>query len=344
MGRKEILLTITVTVALIILFGTNMIVLADKDIIFTAAPVQEESRLNTMESINYSDNINIPCEEYKSGYEISLDSCYDKSVIIEFLDGDTCTEISLQDYLIMVVMSEMPYTFEVEALKAQAIAARTYTLRILEDSNRHGKNSVCNSPAHCSAALTKESYIARYSEKAYNDAYDIVSEAVYDTDGIVITYDGALCCAVYHSSSGDYTENSYNLWGTYTPYLVSVPNTENTKPCTLSLSADKFTKALLGFSTNVSEIKTIKNDSGRCEKVIFGEYEISGSTLRSRLSLKSCDFDISFENGEVTIVSYGYGHGIGMSQTGANAMAESGYNCFDILTHYYTGIDIEILK
>ncbi|MBQ7821446.1 MAG: hypothetical protein IJ391_04095, partial [Clostridia bacterium] len=99
---------------------------------------------------------------------------YDKNFKLEILDRDTCTKITLEDYLIMVVMSEMPYTFESEALRAQAVAARTYTLKQLEDGTRHEKNTVCSDPAHCSAGLNKHEYIEKYGTEAYEKAYTAV--------------------------------------------------------------------------------------------------------------------------------------------------------------------------
>lgn len=270
-------------------------------------------------------------------------SGYDKNTVIEFLKDDTCTETTLEEYLIMVVMSEMPYTFESEALRAQAVAARTYTLKMLEDASRHPGNTVCSDPGHCSAALDKKAYTEKYGADEYQKAYAAVSEAVRSTDGTVITYDGELCTAVYHSGSSGITENSYNLWGTYTPYLISVETPEKIEAQTVRVSTESFMKKVFPGGSLNTDIKIVRNDTGRCEKMTAGESEVKAGTLRQILGLKSSAFDISRDGDDIIFTVYGYGHGIGMSQNGANEMAKSGASYTDILTHYYTGVDIEIL-
>ncbi len=265
----------------------------------------------------------------------------DGMIIIEFQNKKTCTSITLREYLIMSVMSEMPYTYETEALKAQAVASRTYTLKQIKDNTRHYNNIVCNDASHCSAALTKDEFIERYGEEAYNNAYERVSGAVISTDGVVITYDGELCTAVYHASSANATENSYNLWGTYTPYLLSVPTTEPIAVQTVSVSKADFFNSLGISATSSDDIDLMLNDTGRCDRIVIGENEISAKKLRNTFSLKSCDFVIDSESNNIIFSVYGYGHGIGMSQKGANELAKSGYNYSDILTHYYTGVEIK---
>ncbi len=268
---------------------------------------------------------------------------YDENFIIELKEDDTCKKITLKEYLIMVVMSEMPYTYESEALKAQAIAARTYTLKMFEDGTRHNSNTVCSDPSHCSAGLDREAYIAKYGEAAYDKAYTKVSQAVSATDGVVVTYNGELCTTVYHASSDGATENSYNLWGTYTPYLLSVSTTESFTPQVVEFTPDSFSKLVFGKSLDVGKIDIITNDTGRCEKIVVGTIEVKASKLRSLLGLKSCDFVLTQNSGAITFTVYGYGHGIGMSQNGANEMAKDGDDYTRILTHYYTGVEIEIL-
>ena len=281
-------------------------------------------------------------EPVESSRDVTF-SEYDTNIIIEFLKGNTCTEITLEDYLIMVVMSEMPYTFEYEALCAQAVAARTYTLKMLEDTSRHLKNTVCSDPAHCSAALDKAAYTEKYGADEYEKAYAVVSEAVRSTCGTVICYNGELCTAVYHAGSSGMTENSYNHWGTYTPYLITVETPEIIESQTVRISAESFMKRVFpGVSLN-SEIKIVRNDTGRCEKLTAGKSEVKAGVLRQILALISSDFDMSRDGDDIVFTVYGYGHGIGMSQNGANEMAKNGASYTDILTHYYTGVDIEIL-
>lgn len=263
------------------------------------------------------------------------DEAYDINTSIEILTSASCIESDLREYLIMNVMSEMPYTWEKEALRAQAIACRTYSLNLMIDGTRHGENTVCTDSTHCSAVLTREEYISRYGNDEYEKAYAAVSEAVDSTDGYVMTYNGELCTAVYHSSSRGTTESSYALWGTYTPYLVSVSTPEITEAQVVRARLEKLCG---GCSGNVS---IRYNESGRCESMTVGERDIPASELRSALGLRSSDIEIYVDGDEVVFTVYGYGHGIGMSQYGANEMAKQGSDARDILTHYYTGVTLE---
>lgn len=251
-------------------------------------------------------------------------------------------ELTLKEYLTAVVMSEIPYTYEPEAIKAQTVAARTYTLKLLSDHNRHGTNSVCDSAAHCSAYLDRDAFISMYGEEAYDLAYSAASAAVDATDGEVITYGGELCTAVYHASSFGTTESSYNLWGTYTPYLISVTTPEKTEP--VSTTIDKTSFENYAYSLGADRFHNInvnKNDSGRCDVVSVGGVRIPASKIRSHFGLKSCYFDVSMNADNIVFTAYGYGHGVGMSQEGANTMAKEGSTYKEILCHYYTGVKIE---
>ncbi len=266
---------------------------------------------------------------------------------LAFITESGTIELSLEEYLVGVVISEVPYTFEIEAIKAQAVAARTYAIRELVNGTRHGKGTLCGEPSHCSAYMTRENYIERYGEDEYNKAYEIVKRAVNETDGNIITYDGEPCCAVYHSSSEGYTENSYNLWGTETPYLKSVKSFESGFESTVEVNENKMNSVLSHFGNvgnNPSDISIAYNNSGRCDSLKINGVNVSASKMRTAFGLKSCDFKLGYENGIYTFTVYGYGHGIGLSQYGANEMAKSGNIWSDILLHYYTGVEIESIK
>jgi stage II sporulation protein D len=181
-----------------------------------------------------------------------------------------------------------------------------------------------------------------YSEEAYDLAYSVASAAVDATDGEVITYGGELCTAVYHASSFGTTESSYNLWGTYTPYLISVTTPEKTEP--VSTTIDKISFEKYAYSLGADRFHNInvnKNDSGRCDVVSVGGVRIPASKIRSHFGLKSCDFDVSMNADNIVFTAYGYGHGVGMSQEGANTMAKEGSTYKEIICHYYTGVKIE---
>lgn len=269
---------------------------------------------------------------------------YDEKTSVTVASADKSLELSLKDYLTSVVMSEIPYTYESEAIKAQAVAARTYALNLLETGSRHGKGCVCDSAAHCSAYLDRESFIEKYGEAAYNLAYAAASAAIDATDGEVITYDGELCTAVYHASSYESTESSYNLWGTYTPYLLSVTTPENGEPISVSIDRTSFEKYAYSLGAkSFSSVSVVYNDSGRCDALNVGGISISASSIRAKFGLKSCDFNLRVDADNIVFTTYGYGHGIGMSQEGANIMAKEGKTYKDILLHYYTGVKIETI-
>ncbi len=335
MESKIITVIFSVILSIAVIFSTEIFVFADKSIANVNCPVKLDSRA---ESCNESKNINIAIVDDIEDAKNDLLISKDESINIEFLKSGSCKNITLQDYLIMVVMSEMPYTYEREALKAQAVAARTYTLKLMEENERHNGFCVCNNPSHCSAALDREDYIEKYGDKAYESAYAVAKKAVSETDGLVIRYDGELCCAVYHSNSNGKTESSYNLWGTYTPYLISVSTTESPTIQTVSVDKSKFLKTI---GTENDRFNVIYNDSGRVKEIKCADKVVTASKLRQLFGLKSCDFEILCNQNKIIFNVYGYGHGIGMSQLGANEMAKEGSAFDEILKHYYSGVSVE---
>lgn len=271
----------------------------------------------------------------------------DRAFTLAFIDSGKRSEMTLEEYLICVVMAEIPYTFDLEAIKAQAVAARSYTVRSIYTANRHDGGALCSSSAHCSAYLSKTEFINKYGEEAYEKAYTKIKKAINDTDGEIITYNAEPCCAVYHSASNGKTENSYNLWGTKTPYLMSVESYENDKPDIVAISESRMKLLLSGYKDYNSSNQGIKityNDSGRCDTVTINGVCLTGTKARSLFGLKSCDFDLTYNQGEYVFTVFGYGHGIGMSQYGANAMAVDGMSYTDILFHYYTGVELDYIN
>ncbi len=271
----------------------------------------------------------------------------DSSYTLAFIDTNETYELTLEEYLIGVVMSELPYTFEIEAVKAQAVAARTYAIRELESGNRHAEGRLCSNPSHCSAYITRSQYESRYGNEAYKIAYEKVKEAVNQTDGQIITYNGEPCCAVYHSASDGYTENSYNLWGTETPYLKSVYSAESTPLSTVKVKESEMMRVLSSYGTvngSPDDITLSYNDSGRCQVMKVDGVSIKGKTVRSLFGLKSCDFSLSYADGIYTFSVRGYGHGIGLSQHGANEMAKAGKTYEEILLHYYSGVELSNIE
>ncbi len=266
---------------------------------------------------------------------------------IRLLSGDTVSEISVSDYLTGVVAAEMPVSFEPEALKAQAVAARSYLQRAIA-SPKHEDADICASSACCQAYLSREQLSSSWGDK-YAQYIEKISAAVSATDGEYLSYDGQPALAAFHSSSDGATEDAAALWSDV-PYLKSVssPETGESVPdftSSVECSELDFRDTILYLrpeadmtgeaSAWVGEIK--HSDSGRVASVNIGGVSFTGSELRTLFSLRSTDFELEHTDGKFVFTVHGYGHGIGMSQYGANAMAHSGASYSDILSHYYPG-------
>lgn len=284
-----------------------------------------------------------PSETPKKAEKLAADA--ERSVTV--LVSDTPAEMTVFDYLVGVVAGEMPVSFEIEALKAQAVAARSYLQRAL-DQPKHDNADICSSSDCCQAYLSCEDL-----KKAWGDKYDgyieRIREAVAETDGKYLSYEGEAALAAFHSSSDGSTEDSGALWSSL-PYLVSVstPETAENVPnfvSTLKLTDIDFRDTVLYLKpgadmtgepgTWVGEIK--RDKAGRVESAVIGGVTFTGQELRSLFSLRSADFELTHEADGFVFTVHGYGHGIGMSQYGANVMAKSGSDYKDILAHYYPG-------
>ena len=271
--------------------------------------------------------------------------------------GET-EKIRLDDYLTGVVTAEMPASFEPEALKAQAVAARSYTYnKYLENRASPGKipghngADVCTDPGHCKAYMTlsdaREKWGARW-EAAY---YEKIRAAVTDTDGEVLTYDARPVNAVFHAASYGRTESSRDVWGGDLPYLKSVesPLSDAQSQIThVTLGAQEFKDAVCAAYPEASfpEEKAewlknvVRSEGGSVLTVQIGGVTLKGTDVRALFSLKSADFTVTASDDAVSFEVRGSGHGVGMSQYGANALAQSGYDYRAILARYYTGTEI----
>ncbi len=252
--------------------------------------------------------------------------------------------MDLNTYLTGVVLGEMPAEFEQDALRAQAVAARTYTLKRCLDGQRHGKNTICTDPACCQAYTEPAGYITAGGSW---EAVQRVQQAVEDTTMEVLTYDGELIVATYFSCAGDLTEDAVAVWGQDYPYLQSVPSYGEESADHYSdrktFSAEQFQKALgIRLEGSVEQWfgqVTYTNGGGVDTMYICG-IPYHGTTLRTLLELRSTAFTVSVENGQIIIQTKGFGHRVGMSQYGANAMAKRGKDYRQILTYYYTDVEI----
>lgn len=259
-------------------------------------------------------------------------------------DGETVQERDLDAYLVGVVLAEMPASFEREALKAQAVAARTYTRRAYITGGKHGDGSVCVDSTCCQAYIAPEDYI---SQGGNLEDLEKVTSAVEATSGLVLTYEGALIEATYFSSSGGRTEAAVEVWGAEYPYLQSVisPGEEDSAYYreTVTFTPEEFA-ARLGYTPegdiNAWCALTEYTHGGSVRQMVIGETSFTGTELRSLLGLRSAAFSVAVVDGQFEITTKGYGHRVGMSQYGAQAMAQSGASYADILTHYYSGTEL----
>lgn len=250
-------------------------------------------------------------------------------------NGDVIN-IGLTEYLVGVVAGEMPASFPIEALKAQAVVARTYTMKSLQIGRKLTDST--------STQVYKDNnQLRNLWGNDYDRYYQRIYDAVTSTDNICVYYNGDYIDAVYHSTSNGYTEDAVNVWGNRIPYLQTVASTwdQNVSSYLKIITKEESDIiSILGLD-NLYEIQILeRNNSGRVEKVQIGNKIFSGVELRNMLGLRSTDFEIIKDNNIITITTKGYGHGVGMSQYGAKGMAEQGYSYREILNHYYTNVNI----
>ena len=277
----------------------------------------------------------------------------DGGVTLRVLDGEEVREMTLGEYLVGVVRAEMPASFQQEALKAQAVAARTYTLYKMETGGNHGSAAdICTDPTCCQAYSSEERARANWGEEAGANE-EKVKTAVRDTDGQVIQYDGEPILAVFHSCSAGQTRAAGEVWLHDLPYLQSVSSPEDTEAIPNYYSRAEFTAE--EFRTRVLAVRpeadlsgpmsgwlqsAVTDSAGSVETVTVGGTAMKGSTLRSALGLRSACFTWEVQGEKLVFFVTGYGHGVGMSQYGADRMAREGADFREILTHYYTGVTV----
>ena len=296
----------------------------------------------------------------KSSKEITYEKVDKDSPIISVynVDENKTVKMDMEEYLYGVLSSEMPSIFDEEALKAQAIAARTYVIYKIENNitSGHKNADVCTNSAHCQAYTSYEKLKQVKGEEWIKTDYVKVKNAVDDTKGQILTYDDEAILPLYFSTSSGKTENSKDVFSTQYPYLVSVNSPyEEESPkyiTTYSISKSKFIKYIkntypklsVSLSNLANEVSIESRTDGGCVKTInVGNIEISGINMRKIFNLNSANFTIDYNDDEITFTVKGYGHGVGMSQWGAQGMAQNGYKYYDILFHYFQDTDIKDL-
>lgn len=300
-----------------------------------------------------------------NSYEIKSYENYGQRANIKvkvlFEKDNKVKEIDLEEYLLGVVAAEMPANFNIEALKAQAVAARTYTYGRIKGMYKdtdggHNNADVCTNFAHCQAWIGKEEALKKWTEETAEDLWGKIVTAVRDTEDLIIVYNGAITNPVFHSTSGGNTENIEDVWDVGpVAYLRSVKSEgEENSPsyCTISnITASTFCKTLKSCYPDINinekdifkDIKVLDYTEGHRVKTIkIGNLTFKGTDIRSMFALKSANFELEKDkDGMIKITTYGYGHGVGMSQWGANNLAKDGAVWEEIIKHYYTGVDIE---
>lgn len=281
---------------------------------------------------------------------------------------NTEMKLSLEEYIVGVVAAEMPATFEVEAIKAQAIAARTYTIRRMTEfgaqpSEAHPEYDVCTDYRHCQAWINKEDRFKAWEEDKnlgllnHVKLWNKLIQAITSTKGQIITYDGEPIDPLFHSTSGGKTENSEDYFVAKVPYLRSVDSPYEEKSPFMKSSekvpVEEFIQILTKKQSDLkvdkknieNEINIIKRtEGGKVGEIKIGNKIFSGREIREAFQLRSSGFTIDIKDEEIYFSVIGYGHGVGMSQFGADGMAKEGKIYTEILKHYYQGVEIVQIK
>lgn len=286
-----------------------------------------------------------PTAEEQQPQETVTNTGYDAQQILLIANGSGVLRLSLQEYLTGVVLAEMGPAFSQEALKAQAVVARTYTLRRAERGGRHQGATVCTDSSCCQAYKSPEAYLKAGGTQA---GLNKVQQAVDSTDGLVLRYKGTLIDATYFSCSGGSTEDAVAVWGSDVPYLQATdsPGEEDAPRYSdkVEFTAKEFQKALgrsLSGKPSTWFSKASYTAGGGVDKIKIGGQEYTGKQLRTLLKLRSTAFTVYTEGSNIILETRGYGHRVGMSQYGAEAMAEKGEDYKAILYHYYQGVVLE---
>ncbi len=287
-------------------------------------------------------------EQYNYNQYATIKLLHDKTGQVE--------EFPIDTYLYGVVSAEMPASYEMEALKAQAIVARTYTIyKIKHSGGKHSGADICDNSTCCQAWITKEDRLAKWDIEKQEEYWNKIVTAVDSTAGKIITYEGEPINAFFHSNSGGNTEIPLNVWGgSGYPYLQVVttvgedayPQYNSEVEITRSELIEKIKAVHSEFEIDFSKEDAVqvieRTDSGRIKTIKFGNVNLSGVEARSIFGLKSANFTVQqIEGDKIKFTVIGYGHGVGMSQTGADALAKQGSNYEEIVKHYYIGVEIQ---
>lgn len=326
-------------------------------IIVFILPVIFTSNLKNQETIAQEENQTKNTEENNTTKTEDMNPYYLKYQKIKLLHTNTgeVEELDMNEYLYGVVSAEMPASYEKEALKAQAIVARTYTIyQAMNNSKKHENADICDDYTCCQAWISKDDRFSKWNENEAESNWQKIVKCVNETTGKIIVYNGEPINAFFHSNSGGITETSLNIWGGIDyPYLKSVETIGEdgynqyssevilTKEELINKMKEKYSDFEIDFNTEEC-IKILElTSSNRVKTIKIGNKEIAGTEARSIFGLKSTNFTFQIDGENIKFSVTGYGHGVGMSQTGADSMAKSGANYEEIIKHFYTGVEIQ---
>ncbi len=253
-------------------------------------------------------------------------------------------EIDENEYIAGVVAAEMPAEFEIEALKAQALCARTY-LKSKNGCDKSNNADICNDFSHCQAYKRKDE-LKDIWKKDYEKNYKKIFDACQIVNDEIIVYNDEPISAVFHSTSSGKTENGIDVWGGDVPYLKSVESSYDEKSpkfhSSKTVSIDEFMEKLSCNSNDIYSAigNTTVSEGGGVKSIEIGDKVFSGRDMREMFDLNSTNFTLDIFDKSVVFNVLGYGHGVGMSQYGANFMAKDGKDYVEIIKHYYSGVDI----
>lgn len=268
------------------------------------------------------------------------------------VEDGSVEEIDLDTYLYGVVASEMPASFDIEALKAQAVVARTYTIYQIRNGSKHENANICDSAACCQAWISKENRFTRWEENMQEEYWSKIVNAVNETKGNVIFYNNEPINALFHSNSGGKTELAINVWGGNFPYFQTVETSGEDAYTSynseIKISKDELIKIMLEnypeFKIDFEKEDSIKiielTEGDRIEKIKIGNTPISGVEARKIFGLKSAKFNFEITENYIEFKVIGYGHGVGLSQCGSDLLAKSGKKFDEIIKYYYKDVVI----
>ena len=291
----------------------------------------------------------IRCGDYIISEEIIHNKASSQMINVYNTETEKLMQLEMETYIAGVVAAEMPASFELDALKAQAVAARTFALKRMNIPNSnvkalHSDAQISTSPTTCQAWISDDEQRERWG-KDYTKWHQKIIQAVTETAGEVLCYDGVLIDPVYHAScGGGATESAEYVWGNAKPYLVSVPcnhPADQHSGVTMAISQAELMEKLDLQSNAVNVIAEERTPSNRLKTMLVGDNTIRGSELRNALGLKSTLIDWLIIGDQMIVTTNGYGHGAGMCQNGANYYAQRGYNYQQILQHYYRGAVVQ---